>query len=67
MKRSIERAIDKRKNNIPSAYELTENNIEELKLMADGEADKLIINAFIYGYEMGVRASSRNHANKRRD
>jgi len=75
MKRNIETAIEKRKHNIPSAYDLSIEDVRKLETMAqemDGElkkldVPKLIYNTFVYGYEMGVRASSRNHANKRRD
>ena len=75
MKRNIETAIEKRKHNIPSAYELSIEDMQKLEEMAketDGELVKcnmfkLISNSFVYGYEMGVRASSRNHANKRKD
>ena len=75
MKRNIEAIINKRHGNIPSAYELSLEEMQKLELMAqktDGELKKLdvfklISNTFVYGYEMGVRASSRNHANKRKD
>ncbi len=75
MKRSVQRAIDKRRGNIPSAYDLSIDDMHELELMAqekDGNLLKLdkwelITSSFVYGYEMGVRASNRNHANKRKD
>ncbi len=74
-RRNIESIINKRHGNIPSAYELSIEDMCKLEEMAkekDGELVKcdmfkLISNSFIYGYEMGVRASSRNHANKRKD
>lgn len=74
-RRNIESIINKRHGNIPSAYDLSVENMQKLEEMAkepDGELVKLnrwklITNTFIYGYEMGVRASSRNHANKRKD
>ena len=75
MKRSLENAIEKRRHNIPSAYDLCEEDMKKLEEMAkitDGAIVKLdrwtlITNTFLYGYEMGVRASSRKHANKRKD
>ncbi len=75
MKRSLENAIEKRRHNIPSAYDLCHDDMKKLEEMAkvtEGELVKvdrwkLITNTFVYGYEMGVRASSRNHANKRKD
>lgn len=75
MKRNIENIIKLRHGNIPSAYELSIEDMCKLEEMAketDGELVKLdrwklITNTFVYGYEMGVRASSRNHANKRKD
>ena len=75
MKRNIKAIIDKRHGNIPSAYDLSPDDMYKLEEMAtetDGELVKLdrwklITSTFIYGYEMGVRASSRNHANKRKD
>lgn len=75
MKRNIENIIKLRHGNIPSAYELSLEDMAKLEEMAketDGELVKLdrwklISNTFVYGYEMGVRASSRNHANKRKD
>lgn len=74
-RRNMESIIDKRHGNIPSAYDLSVEDMQKLEEMAkepDGELVKLnrwklITNTFIYGYEMGVRASSRNHANKRKD
>ena len=75
MKRNMESIINKRHGNIPTAYDLSVEDMQKLELMAqqkDGELVKLdrwtlITNSFVYGYEMGVRASSRNHANKRKD
>jgi len=75
MKRNMESIIKKRHGNIPTAYELSLEDMAKLEEMAketDGELVKLdpwklISNTFVYGYEMGVRASSRNHANKRKD
>ena len=75
MKRNMESIIKKRHGNIPTAYELSLEDMAKLEEMAketDGELVKLdqwklIRNTFAYGYEMGVRASSRNHANKRKD
>lgn len=74
-KRNIVSIINKRHGNIPSVYDLSVEDMQELEEMAkepDGELVKLdrwklITNTFVYGYEMGVRASSRNHANKRKD
>lgn len=75
MKRNLENAIEKRRHNVPSAYDLSVEDMHKLEQMAqqtDGELVKLdkwtlISNTFLYGYEMGVRASSRKHANKRKD
>ena len=75
MKRSLENAIEKRRHNVPSAYDLSLEDMAKLEEMAketDGvlvklDQWKLISNTFLYGYEMGVRASSRKHANKRKD
>lgn len=75
MKRNMESIINKRHGNIPSAYELSIEDMYKLEEMAketDGELVKLdrwklITNTFVYGYEMGVRASKNNHTNKRKD
>lgn len=75
MKRNMEKIIESRKYNVPSAYDLTLEELEKLEKMSqtkDGELVKLnvqemIINSFVYGYELGVRASKHGHANKRRD
>lgn len=67
MKRNVEKIIEGRKNNIPSAYDLSTEDAQILKTAGDGDTFTLICNSFIYGYEMGVRASKHGHANKRRD
>jgi len=67
MKRNVEKIIESRKNNIPSAYDLSTEDAQILKTAGDGDPFTLMCNSFIYGYEMGVRASKHGHANKRRD
>ena len=75
MKRNMESIIKKRHGNIPTAYDLSVEDMRKLEQMAqqkDGELVKLdrwtlITNSFVYGYEMGVRASKNNHTNKRKD
>ena len=74
-RRNMENIISKRHGNIPSAYDLSLEDAQELYRMSQSDDDELVkvdrwelvTNAFIYGYEMGVRASKRNHTNKRKD
>lgn len=73
MKRNIIKTIAARRGNIPSAYNLTLDEIEQLVAMVSEKKGELVklnplqltINAFTYGYELGVRAERHKHANKR--
>lgn len=71
MKRNIKRIIDARQGNIPSAYNISLEDMETIKYLAteNGKESPVmaLTLAFTYGYEMGVRAERHKHANKRRD
>lgn len=71
MKRNIKRIIDARQGNIPSAYNISLEDMETIKYLAteNGKYSPVtaLAQAFTYGYEMGVRAERHKHANKRRD
>ena len=67
MKRNVKKVIEARRDNIPSAYNISHEDVGAIDALASDGQEHTAVLGFIYGYEMGVRAERHKHANKRHD